>query len=246
MIESQLHVRLNKFIADSGVCGRREADRLIAAGRVMVNGLPVTQLGMRVQPGVDQVTLDAKTIDGAPRTNRYIAFHKPVGCLTSRRDIRTGPQARATVYTHLPAQYHPLDPAGRLDFDSSGLLLLSDDGDWLNQITHPKFHVPKTYVTRLNRPPESAKLFCKALLEGMLFEPEGKTARAIRADMLAPDVLQLVLGTGFKRQVRRMVAALGLRVIALKRTAIGGYALGDLPVGRVRELTPADLALITC
>jgi len=138
-------VRLNKAIADSGYCARRKADELIQAGKVQVNGQTVTELGTRIHPTRDSISIDGKPLSHAEKA--YLLFNKPTGYVTSRK----GGRSQKTIYELIPPQYQSVDPAGRLDQDSSGALILSNDGDFLYQITHPKFHLPKIYEITLDR-----------------------------------------------------------------------------------------------
>lgn len=225
-------VRLNKWLADNGVCSRRQADRLMQAGRVTLNGVPVTTLGQRIHPQRDRVC-----VDGAPLPPRlqvpltYWAFHKPCGLITTRRDER----GRPTIYDALPEALQACDPAGRLDRDSSGLLILSNDGAFLHRLTHPRFHVEKVYRVTVNHPLTPEALL--AWRQGVMLHPEGKRAMAVHVAQPGPQTLQLTLVTGYNRQIRRMAQALGYDVRSLKRMAIGPVRLGSLRPGDVRPLS---------
>jgi pseudouridine synthase len=231
-----LGVRLNKHIADSGYCARRKADALISAGRVQVNGQAVTEMGSRVDPAKDTVTIDGKLLPAGMK--HYLAFHKPTGTVTSRRAGRE----QKSIYALLPEEYQAADPAGRLDQDSSGLLILSSDGDFLNKITHPRYHLPKLYEITLNQPLKSDDL--QQLKEGILLMPENKLARMAEIQPVKSTrafTYRVTLFTGYNRQIRRSMAELGYRVNVLKRLAFGPINLGKLLPGGFRTLQPAEI-----
>jgi 23S rRNA pseudouridine2605 synthase len=224
---------LNKVIADSGYCARRKADALIESGQVAVNGETVRTLGLRIRPGRDKVTVQGKPLPAPEKV--YILLHKPAGYVTSRRAGKD----QKTVYALLPEEWRAVDPAGRLDQDSSGLLLLSSDGDFIHQITHPRFHLPKVYEVKLSHQlvPEAIA----RLQEGIMLQPEGKLARMQQVKHLGKTSYRLTLVTGYNRQIRRTLETLGNRVLALKRVSFGTLKLGDFPVGQSRPLYPAEI-----
>ncbi len=225
-------VRLNKWIADSGLCSRREADRLIEAGRVSVNGERVVTLGTKVTPGQDDVRVSGKPL---PRLQRYyLLFHKPAGLITTRSDEK----GRKTIYDALPKKYHVCDPAGRLDRESSGALILSNDGDFINKITHPRYHLPKHYRVKVE--PQLTEDVLAKLTAGVELDPEG-LAKADAASAVDVHTVDLTLSTGFNRQIRRMFEALGYEITRLRRTAIGEVQLGDLSPGKTRSLTLEEI-----
>jgi len=222
--------RLQRFLARAGVASRRKAEVLIAAGRVKVDGA-TAHLGQSVAPGA------CVTLDGAPvaplARHRTFALHKPAGVVTTAADER----GRRTVLDLLPA-VAGLHPVGRLDRDSEGLLLLTTDGALTQRLTHPRYGQAKTYRVwcaggALPRPA------CRALEVGV--DLDDGPARALRARP-APGGAVVVLGEGRKRQLRRMLAAVGHPVERLLRTHVGALALGDLAAGAWRELTEGDLA----
>lgn len=223
-------VRLNKLIADSGLCSRRKADERITAGRVSVNGKTITELGTQVDPGTDRVRVDGKPLPMVEK-NLYLVFHKPRGVVTTRSDER----GRKTIYDWLPENYHAANPAGRLDRNTSGVLILSSDGDFLHHITHPSFHVPKTYRVEVDR--TMAEKDIRQLLAGVELKPEDKPAHVKSVVQLDPTTYELVLITGLNRQIRRSLKQLGYTVKKLKRTAFGNIRLGRLKPGEVRPLT---------
>ena len=227
-------VRLNKYIADSGLCSRRKADDLIAQGKVMVNGKRVSEAGSKINPQADRVSVEGKLL--APVMRKiYIALHKPKGVVTTRND----PQKRKTIYDCLPEAVHSVDPAGRLDRDSTGLLILSSDGDLIYRITHPKYHLEKTYHVTLNK--QITEKHVQALYAGVMLSPENKKAQMDKIEALGENRYRMVLITGYNRQIRRSLEAMGYRVKTLKRVAFGPIKLGDLPPGKHRMLTPAEI-----
>ncbi len=224
-------MRLAKYLAHAGVASRRAAEELVRAGRVTVGGEVVVDPARDVDDA-SGVALDGSAIDGAEERVVY-ALHKPVGVVSTARD----PQGRTTVVELVPA-VHRLYPVGRLDADTSGLLLLSNDGELANRLTHPRYEVPKTYVAVVEHPPvrEPAR---RALREGVKLD-DGLTAPA-GARRLRPDALELTIHEGRKRQVRRMCEAVGHPVRELQRVRIGPLALGDLEPGVARRLTRAEV-----
>lgn len=221
--------RLQRFLARAGVASRRKAEALIVAGRVSVDGAVAT-LGQKVGPGA-RVRVDG--VEVAPiATHQTFALHKPPGVVTTASDER----GRPTVFDLVPA-VPGLHPVGRLDLDSEGLLLLTTDGDLTLRLTHPRYGHLKTYRVWC-RAGALSREDCRALTAGVPLD-DG-LAHATRARP-APGGVTLELGEGRKRQVRRMLAALGHEVVRLVRTHVGGLPLGDLAPGAYRRLTAADL-----
>lgn len=221
--------RLQRFLARAGVASRRGAEDLIRAGRVTVDGARA-ELGRRVRPG-EAVMVDGRAI--AARTDhRTFALHKPAGVVTTASDER----GRRTVLELLPP-VPGLHPVGRLDRDSEGLLLLTTDGALTLRLTHPRYGQAKTYRVWCADGALSRET-CRALERGV--ELDDGPARALRARP-APGGAVVVLGDGRKRQLRRMLHALGHRVSRLLRTHVGALALGELPPGSWRELDAGDL-----
>jgi 23S rRNA pseudouridine2605 synthase len=212
------------------VAARRKADQLIASGQVAVNGTPAIA-GQQVTPGIDQVTVDGKPVEPVSALT-YLMMNKPVGVLTSVGDDR----GRQTVVDRLPAVRPRVFPVGRLDLDSRGLVLLTDDGELAGRLMHPRYHVEKEYrVVVRGRPGEDA---LRRLSEGMVVRGE----RFEPADVEVLDAadgdtrLSMVLREGRKREVRRLWQALGHPVLDLQRVRIDGLQLGDLAEGGVRPL----------
>lgn len=227
-------IRINKVIADSGYCARRKADELVAAGRVRVNGRVIDTPGLKINPETDAVTIDHQPL---PRIIPvYAALHKPVGYVTTRR----AQGRQKTVYELLPSYCQAADPAGRLDADSSGLLIFSSDGGFLHGLTHPRFHWPKIYEVRLDRPLSPSAI--RRLLDGVPLRPENRLARMVDIvpDKQHPAQYRITLMTGYNRQIRRSIEIVGCRVLALHRRAFGPIELGDLPCGAFRFLTEAE------
>ncbi|EPR30398.1 pseudouridine synthase Rsu [Alkalidesulfovibrio alkalitolerans DSM 16529] len=233
-------LRLNKALAQAGVCSRRAADDLIFAGRVTVNGETVTEPGRRVDPGTDRVAVDGRPLAAPPPRHVYVLLHKPVGVVTTLSD----PEGRPTVLALLPASMRKrrIVPVGRLDVMSEGLLLLTDDGELVNRMTHPRHHVPKTYALTVRGAVDEAAL--GTMRRGMRLA-EGEKLAPVEARIVGrtreSTLLELVLRQGVNRQIRRMCRDLGLTVQKLKRTAIGPLALGDLGPGKARELTRGEI-----
>lgn len=221
--------RVQKLLSERGVASRRRAEALVVAGRVTSHGRPV-RLGERLAP-------DAPLeVDGAPAAtavgHRYVLLHKPVGVLSTARDER----GRPTVVSLVGARER-LYPVGRLDADSEGLLLLTNDGGWAERVLHPRYGHEREYEVDLRPEPTSAQL--AQLRRGIPLE-EG-LARVERLRLVAPGRVRMVLRTGWKRQVRRMCAAAGLRVTRLRRVRLGPLLLGRVPLGAWRELTAREV-----
>jgi pseudouridine synthase len=218
------------------VAARRKADRLIASGTVSVNGVPAVA-GQQVTPGVDAVTVDGRTVEPA-REWTYLMMNKPVGVLTSVGDDR----GRETVTDRLPERGPRVFPVGRLDLDSRGLVLLTDDGELAGRLMHPRYHVEKEYLVVIaGQPGEDA---FSRLSEGMVVSGERFQPAAVRLleSSATQTRLSMVLREGRKREVRRLWQALGHRVLDLQRVRIDGLQLGDLAEGAVRPLRSEEVA----
>jgi 23S rRNA pseudouridine2605 synthase len=223
-------VRLAKYLAHSGVASRRAAEELIAAGRVSVGGETVTDPARDVGEG-SGVEVDGRRV--APEPREVWAVNKPAGVVSTARE-----PGRRRAVTDLVDSPRRLYPVGRLDADSTGLLLLTNDGELANRLTHPRHGVPKTYRVRLERPPSDADL--DRLRAGIELE-DGPTAPA-GIDRRGERELEITLREGRKRQVRRMAAAVGNEVEALTRIRIGSLELGELSRGEARLLTDGEVA----
>jgi 23S rRNA pseudouridine2605 synthase len=229
--------RLNKLVAQATTLSRRAVDSLIEQGKVTLNGRTVEELGTIVaDPKKAIITVSGKPIRLHTR-KRTIVINKSRDCLTTRRD----PQKRRTVYDILPQEYHDLTPVGRLDRNSTGLLVLTNDGDLVQELTHPKHHLPKAYRVVLDRPVEDEERLANRFLEGIWFEDEKQFARAVEVIRVSPIEWGVVLESGMNRQVRRMFAACSYDVKSLKRIAIGGFEASGLMPGKWRELRFAEI-----
>lgn len=231
-------MRLQKFLANAGVASRRKAEALISEGRVKVNGRVITELGTRIDDARDVVMVDGRKITAGEPV--WIALHKPRGYVSTRHD----PQGRPTVYDLLPASLHGLFYVGRLDMDSEGLVLFTNDGDTANRMLHPRYEVRRVYdvLVRGELKPDRVK----QLLEGVELDDGVAVAEQVRVVgvMRNQTRLRLTLREGRKREVRRMLWAVGHKVLRLKRTSYGPIRLGRLPAGKWRKLTPAELRLL--
>ena len=223
-------MRLNRFLAAAGLGSRRHCDALIAAGRVTINGNVCTNF--RAQPGVrDYVKVDGKLVHAAPALT--IMLNKPAGFVSTRKDLHT----RDTIFDLLPGKFLRLFTIGRLDAQTQGLLLLTNDGELAQQLTHPRFKVEKEYQVTLDRPWDPA--LTPKLERGILLD--GQRAKITRLRSLSPTHLRVVLRQGINRQIRRMFEAVGYRLKHLLRVRVGNLRLGDLPCGHWRALTSHEL-----
>lgn len=224
--------KLQKLMARAGAGSRRRCEELIAAGRVAVNGV-VARLGDRVGPE-DVVTLDGRRVMVAAEREVW-ALHKPVGYLSTARDDRGRPTVLDLVRSD-----RRLYPVGRLDLDSEGLLLLTDDGELANLLTHPRHHVPKRYQVQADRPLSPAE--AGQLARGVELE-DGLTSPC-EVRLLEGPWLEMVLRQGRNRQIRRMLASLGVGVRRLIRVQVGPIELGELACGIARPLAPQEVVLL--
>jgi 23S rRNA pseudouridine2605 synthase len=228
--------RLQKVLAHAGVGSRRKCEEIIVAGRVEVNGERVTELGIKVSP-TDLIVVDGRAIQSEKKV--YIAFHKPKGVITSAND----PEGRRTVMDYIKDVSERLYPVGRLDYDTEGLLILTNDGEFANRLTHPKFHVPKTYHATVNGVPHGSLL--EKLAQGVMLD-DGITAPAqvdyydIASDQ-KQSIISITIHEGRNRQVRRMFDAIHYPVIRLRRVQFGPLFLQGLPRGKSRPLTPKEI-----
>jgi 23S rRNA pseudouridine2605 synthase len=230
-----LEVRLQKFLADAGVASRRASEQFILEGRVTVNGETVRQLGTKVDPRSTQVCVDGKAV----RIQRklYIALHKPRGYVCTRKDEHDRP----TVGALLPREWQGLYPVGRLDYNSEGLLFLTNDGEFSLHLTHPRYGVRKQYcVTVVGR---VSATHLAELTRGVFSEGERLKAESAKVISSGPSKceVELELTEGKNREVRRMFETLGLIVKRLVRTQIGKVKLGQLKSGRWRALTEMEI-----
>jgi pseudouridine synthase len=229
-------VRLQKLLAEAGLASRRGAERLVAEGRVRVNGVVVREPGVHADPARDRIEVDGRLLPRA-EPKRYVLLHKPRGYLTTRED----PRGRATVFALLPGVAERLHPVGRLDYDAEGLLLLTNDGALTNRLAHPRHGVHRVYHVLVAGPAGPAAL--RALERGVVLEDgpaRAERARRLRAAGRGLAWIELTLAEGRYREVKRLCRALGLEVRRLRRVAFGPLRLGRLAVGAWRDLTPAE------
>jgi 23S rRNA pseudouridine2605 synthase len=229
-------MRLQKFMATAGVASRRASEAVIAAGRVTVNGETITDPARDVTDE-DEIRVDGRPISAPEIGERVVyAVNKPAGVVSTARD----PQGRTTVVSLVRVAAR-LYPVGRLDADSTGLILLTNDGELAHRLTHPRFEVPKTYRARLDGSPIT-DMKIRALRSGVMLE-DGRTApaRVRRIGARAENTIELTIHEGRNRQVRRMCEAVGHRVRTLSRTAFGTLELGQIPVGGSRRLSPTEV-----
>jgi 23S rRNA pseudouridine2605 synthase len=236
-------IRLQKLLSMAGVASRRTAERLIAEGRVTVNGAVVATMGAKAVPGVDEVKVDGRRIRPAGRA-RYILLNKPRGYVTTRRD----PEGRRTVLDLLGGVREYVYPVGRLDYDTEGLLLLTSDGDLAARLTHPRHEVPRVYEAIVaGTPSDDAvdELRRGIYLDGRRTSEAGVTrGTSIGKGREQTTKLVLTLFEGRNRQVREMCARIGHPVRTLQRVSLGPLSLRGLPVGAWRDLTPAEIAAL--
>ena len=229
-------VRLQKYFSDCGLMSRRAAEAEISEGRVTVNGVPAV-LGDKIDPASDIVEYrGSRVLPRADKPHRYLMLNKPRGYVTTLQDEK----GRRTVADLVRSEGIRLYPVGRLDMDSEGLLLLTDDGDLTNRLTHPRHEIPKIYHVSLSKAPTEEQM--TALSQPM--ELDGYRILPVEVTRLAPAVLEMRLYEGRNRQIRKMCEQVGLRVTRLQRVAIGDLPLGDLPIGKWRELTPDEVAYL--
>jgi len=235
-------IRLNKALADAGVCSRRRADELIFSGAVFVNGIKADSPGVRVMPG-DRVTLDGRPVKLKEKRAEacWLMLNKPVQVVSTASD----PDGRETVLDLVPEPWsrRRLFPVGRLDYFSEGLILLTDDGELAHRLTHPRWHLPKVYHV-LVRPEQGSASVSEALARmkrGMTLAEGDRLApvevRVLPSTSVRGVLLEMVLHQGLNRQIRRMCRDVDFTVLRLKRVEEGPLSLGTLPPGRVRPLS---------
>jgi len=232
-------VRLQKYIAMSGVASRRAAETMIQEGRISVNGKKVTEQGIKVEVGADNVSVDGKPIK-VKNKNYYIMLNKPVGYVSTVKDQFERPTVVDLVKKDL--EDARIFPVGRLDYDTEGLLLLTNDGDFTYKVTHPKFEKDKTYIATIKGGITISGI--NKIRRGVYIEENFKTSPAQAEILDAVDghtYIQITIHEGKNRQVRKMFEAVGCKVVGLKRIKIGTVELGNLPLGRWRHLTSHEV-----
>lgn len=228
-------VRLNKYIADCGIASRRKADELILHNKIMVNQMLISEPGFKIDPEKDIVWVDGKEIK--PESKKvYILLNKPVGYVTTAKDQF----GRKTVLGLVETEYR-IYPVGRLDYDTSGLLILTNDGELANRIMHPKFKIDKTYLAEVLGLVTESEL--NNLRNGIIID-DFKTSPAIVkkiSENKNSTSLRITIHEGRNRQVRKMCEAVGHKVITLQRISLGNISLGNLKVGQWRNLTEKEV-----
>ena len=227
--------KIQKILSETGVASRRKAEDLIREGRVTVNGRTV-QIGDRANPSTDHIKVDGRRVS-LPHAKSYILLHKPKGVVTTADD----PEGRKTVLDLLPTSHRRLFAVGRLDYDAEGLLLLTDDGDLAHRLSHPSFHIPRTYQVKVKGKPTPVEI--RRLSQGIHLE-DGQTAPCrvgFRNETEQNSWLEMVLFEGRNRQVKRMWEKMGYPVLKLRRVRFAGLSLGNLKPGEYRPLRPAEV-----
>ena len=229
-------IRLQKYFSDCGILSRRAAEAEILSGRVLVNGTPAS-LGDKIDPKTDIVEYRGKRI--LPREDKphlYVMLHKPRGVVSTAKDEKG--RKNVTQLVRIPGAR--LYPIGRLDMDSDGLLLMTDDGELTNRLTHPRHEIPKIYHVTLSTPPSEDQL--QVLRSPM--ELDGYRLLPVGVKVIANNILEMELYEGRNRQIRRMCQAVGLKIKQLTRIRIGKLELGELPLGKWRYLTDDEVAYL--
>jgi len=233
-------VRLQKFLAEAGVASRRASEEIILAGRVAVNGETVCELGTKLDPKRDRVSLDGRPIRAKRKI--YLALNKPRGLVCSREDEL----ARPTVYELLPNEWGHLHSVGRLDYNSEGLMFLTNDGEWSLRLSHPRYGIKKKYVVMVEGRVEVETL--RRFTQGLWHQGErlkAEKARLISASR-SQSVVELELTETKYREVRRLFESQGTTVKRLQRVQIGSIKLGELRIGKWRTLTEPEIESLLC
>lgn len=231
--------RLQKFLAEAGVASRRKAEELIAAGKIQVNGKTVTEMGRKIDPQRDEVTYLGETISTKDTQMVYLMLHKPEGVVTTAKEQF----GRASVMDLIKGVRERIFPVGRLDYDTSGLLLLTNDGDLTYKLTHPKHDIDKTYIAKLYGVPDEGAL--QKFRRGVVID--GRRTKPAKIQILEREkdgrfcTAEIIIHEGRNRQVRKMCEAIHHPVAQLKRVATGELKLGDLPKGKFRYLTEKEV-----
>lgn len=231
MNDSKKEERLNKYLADCGICSRREADRMIEAGRVIVNGVPA-QMGMRISE-MDDITVDGRPLDKKDR-KVVLAYYKPVGVTCTEKDKYAEKTIRDAIDYPIRVTY-----AGRLDKDSEGLLLLTNDGDLINGLMRAANYHEKEYLVRVNKP--ITDNFLQKMAEGVFLKELNVQTRPCQVEKEGKFVFRIVLTQGLNRQIRRMCRALGFDAQGIKRVRVANITIGKLKPGNYRLLTAEEL-----
>lgn len=229
-------IRLNKFLSQAGVCSRREADRYLQQGRISVNGKMVDNLGTKIDPERDTIEVDGKRVDFIPR-KIYLILNKPPGYLVTLKD----PFGRPTVLSLLPRIKDRIFPVGRLDQDSRGLLLLTNDGELTVRLSHPRHEIRKVYLVKIRGIPQEAGL--KKIRKGVLLDGRKTAPAEIKklSEGGSRALLRVAIHEGRKREIRRLFKIIGVEVEDLQRIQFGPLSLGNLREGEWRRLTQREV-----
>ena len=238
-------IRLQKWLSMAGIASRRKAEEMILSGRVSVNGEIITELGAKANPAADVLAVDGKPAEIA-QEKVYIMLHKPEGVVTTVTD----PFGRQTVMDYMPEGTR-LYPVGRLDANTSGLLLMTNDGEWAQKLTHPKHEIKKTYVAVVKGVPTVESL--RTFRQGVIIDGKKTAPAQVRLEERLPikgaksqnAKLTITIYEGRNRQVRKMCEAIGHKVVSLKRVDVGGLELGNLAKGKWRNLTGKEVKKCT-
>ena len=228
-------MRINKYIAECGVASRRNADKLIADGKVSVNGKIVDTLGLDINPECDNVIVDGKSVK-LPNKFTYILFNKPKGCITTVSDDK----GRKTIFDYVPSD-NRVFPVGRLDYDSEGMLIITNDGELTERLTHPRNEIPKTYSVKIEGDIVESEL---AVLRAGVVIDEKRTKKCklrVIDRTKTHTKLEMTIFEGRNREIRKMFEAIGKNVVFLKRIAIGDFRLGGLGRGEWRYLKDFEI-----
>lgn len=231
--------RLQKFLAEAGVASRRKAEELIAQGKIKVNGKVVTEMGTKIDPQRDEVTYLEQKVTTKDTQMVYLMLHKPEGVVTTAKEQF----GRASVMDLIKGVKERIFPVGRLDYDTSGLLLLTNDGDLTYKLTHPKHDIDKTYIAKLYGVPDEGAL--QKFRRGVVID--GRRTKPAKIQILEREkdgrfcTAEIIIHEGRNRQVRKMCEAIHHPVAQLKRVATGELRLGDLPKGKCRHLTEKEV-----
>ena len=226
--------RLNKYIASSGICSRRVADEYIEQGKITVNGKQIKELGYLISDK-DKVFIDGKLIH--PKKHEYYRFYKPAGYITTSNDEK----GRKTIYDILPENFHSLNPVGRLDKDSTGLLILTNDGELINELTHPSIKIPKVYIVRIDGRINQNHI--NQMANGIEIEPQKIAYAEVGVIEISnkTTLMEVVLYQGLNRQIRKMFDYLGFEVQSLKRIQHATITLDGLKKGDIKPIKPKQI-----
>ena len=226
--------RLNKYIAASGMCSRRVAHEYIEQGKVTVNGKQIKELGYLISDK-DKVFIDGKLIH--PKKHEYYRFYKPAGYITTSNDEK----GRKTIYDILPENFHSLNPVGRLDKDSTGLLILTNDGELINELTHPSIKIPKVYIVRIDGRINQNHI--NQMANGIEIEPQKIAYAEVGVIEISnkTTLMEVVLYQGLNRQIRKMFDYLGFEVQSLKRIQHATITLDGLKKGDIKPIKPKQI-----